>query len=157
VDRFVELARRLTQHNGWRVAVLGGPDEAERNRHIAAMCPEVVETGTGHSELEFAALIQRCDVVVTGDTMAMHVAIAGDVPCVALFGPTCEQEITLYGHGEKLVTSLPCSPCYRRACERSPSCMDSISTDRVLEAVHTWVAGQPAKRPQPSLPAEVRV
>ena len=83
--------------------------------------------------------MQRCDVLVTGDTMALHVAIALDVPCVVLFGPTCQQEIDLYGRGEKLRTSLPCSPCYARRCNESPNCMDDISVERVWSAVARWV------------------
>nr|HPM25103.1 glycosyltransferase family 9 protein [Phycisphaerae bacterium] len=78
--------------------------------------------------------------LVTGDTMAMHVAIAGDVPTVALFGPTAAQEIDLYGRGEKVVTGLSCAPCYFRRCDLSPNCMDEISVERVLRAVQRWVA-----------------
>jgi len=104
----------------------------------------VLNTGCNHGELEFAALVERCQTIVTGDTMAMHVAIARDVPCIVLFGPTCEQEIELYGRGEKLLTSLGCSPCYRRHCDRSPNCMADISVDGVLAAVERW-----AEREQP--------
>lgn len=139
-DKFIALAGRLIAQNGWRVALLGGPDERALNASIAEACPGVLDTGCGHSELEFAALVQRCDVVVTGDTLAMHVAIAGDVPAVVLFGPTCPQEIDLYGRGEKVVTKLSCAPCYLRCCERSPNCMDDVAVERVLAAVQRWVA-----------------
>ncbi len=87
--------------------------------------------------------------------MAMHMAVAGDVPCVVLFGPTCAQEIDLYGRGEKIVTALPCSPCYQRQCEQTPNCMDEISIERVLLAVQRWVvAGRRVRPIQPQL-AEV--
>ncbi len=155
--KFAALARRLAEEPGWRVALLGGPGEREINARITAACPAVVDTGADHAELEFAALVQRCSVVVTGDTMAMHVAIAGDVPCAVLFGPTCHQEIDLFGRGEKLVTGLPCAPCYRRRCDRSPSCMDDVGLDAVLAAVRRWaVAGDAAGR-TPLPVAEARV
>lgn len=154
-EKFALLARRLVGQNGWRVALLGGPDERELNASIADTCPGVLDVGCNHGELEFAALLRRCDVLVTGDTMAMHLAIAGDVPCVALFGPTCAQEIDVHGHGEKLVTGLPCSPCYRRHCDRKPNCMDEIAVERALLAVQRWVvAGARAQR-QPRQLAEV--
>ncbi|RMF75583.1 MAG: glycosyltransferase family 9 protein [Planctomycetota bacterium] len=137
--RYIELARRLAATPGRRVALLGGPAEAQRNRVIAQSCPSAVDTGSDHDEPTFAALVSRCDVVVTGDTMAMHVAIAFGVPCVALFGPTCSQEIDFYGRGEAVVTELRCAPCYRRSCDVQPSCMDDIGVDRVAEAVERWV------------------
>jgi ADP-heptose:LPS heptosyltransferase len=137
-DRFVALARRLTGEHVWRVALLGGPEERALNTSITQACPDVLDTGCEHRELEFAALVRRCAVVVTGDTMAMHVAIAGGVPVVVLFGPTCPQEIDLYGRGEKIVTRLRCAPCYCRACDRSPNCMEDIGVERVLAAVERW-------------------
>jgi heptosyltransferase-2 len=149
-DRFIALAGRLLER-GWRVALLGGPDERAQNARIAASCRGALHTGCDHSELEFAALVRRCAVLVTGDTMALHVAVAGGVPAVVLFGPTCPQEIDLYGRGEKIVTTLPCSPCYRRQCARVPNCMDAIDVARVLYAVERWVSPhqQRGTPPQP--------
>ncbi len=156
-DRFVALAQRLIAQNGWRVALLGGPDERDVNAAIATGCPGVLDTGCGHAELEFAALVRRCDVVVTGDTLAMHVAIAGDVPAVVLFGPTCPQEIDLYGRGEKMVTSLSCAPCYFRRCDMSPNCMEDIAVERVLVAVQRWVASGAEAVHQPAALVEAGV
>jgi heptosyltransferase-2 len=134
-EKYVALARRLMKAHGWRVAVLGGPDERERNRAISDACPGVLKAGCDHGELQFAALVRHCNVLVTGDTMALHVAVAQDVPVVGLFGPTCAQEIDLYGRGEKIETTLACAPCYRRHCDQAPHCMDNISVERVLTAV----------------------
>jgi|GEM_PF-115381 len=143
-DRFLALARHLVRRAGWRVALLGGPQERSLNRDLATACPGLLDTGCDHDELTFAAIVSRCQVLVTGDTLALHVALAADVPCVVLFGPTCAQEIDLFGCGEKLVTRLSCAPCYRRQCNKSPNCMDDIDVDRVLAAVERW-----ARRPQP--------
>jgi heptosyltransferase-2 len=136
-EKFAALTRLLLRR-GHRVALLGGPEERERNHMIAATCPGAIDTGTDHHEQTFAAIVARCDAMVTGDTMAMHVAIAADVPTLVLFGPTCPQEIDLHGRGAKLRTSLSCSPCYLRQCDKSPNCMDDISLERVLEAVESW-------------------
>jgi ADP-heptose:LPS heptosyltransferase len=143
--KFVDLSRAIAARTSWRIALLGGPDERVQNRRIAADCPDVIDTGCDRDELGFAALLERCNVLVTGDTMAMHVAIAADVPCVVLFGPTCAPEIDLYGRGEKVRTSLPCAPCYSRRCDRSPNCMDDVSVARVLAAVQRCASGPPAR------------
>jgi ADP-heptose:LPS heptosyltransferase len=139
VEKFIALASRLVKHKAWRVVLLGGPPEVELNRCIAAACPGARNPGCDHSELDFAALVERCAVVVTGDTLALHVAIACQVPVVGLFGPTCAQEIDLFGRGTKIPTRLACSPCYRHSCDRSPNCMDEITLEQVLAAVERWV------------------
>ena len=61
----------------------------------------------------FAALLGHCDVVVTGDTLAMHLALALGRRTVVLFGPTSAAEIELYGLGEKVVPDMACLSCYK--------------------------------------------
>lgn len=152
--RFLDLARSLLATRGWRVALLGGPEEKALNAELAATEPRLLDTGTQHRELVFAALVARCNALVTGDTMALHMAVAGEVPVVALFGPTCAQEIDLFGRGERIVTTVSCAPCYRRTCDKSPTCMDDITVARVQAAVARWIK-PPAKRTAPLPLAEV--
>lgn len=152
-DQFAALARHLVVRPGWKVALLGGPEERVQNRVLAERCIGVIDTGTDHGELEFAAVVQRCQAIVTGDTMAMHVAIALAVPCIALFGPTCAQEIDFFGRGEAIMTSASCAPCYRRTCDISPHCMDRIELERVLNAVERWTSpGTASSSSSPATP-----
>ena len=118
------------------VVLLGGPDEVEQNHAIAERVgAEVHVASGGQTEQQFVAMVDQCDAVITGDTLALHVAVARRVPVVALFGPTCEQEIDLFDRGEKIMSPCDCGPCYLRHCERDPSCMDQIDIDAVVEAV----------------------
>ncbi len=135
-EKFEALARRLAERCDCRIALLGGPEEIQRNDRLArALGDAVIHTGCTHSEPEFAALVERCSVVLTGDTTAMHMAIALDVPAVVLFGPTCSQEIDLYGQGAKLVSGIACAPCYRRDCDVAPNCMDLITVEQAEMAL----------------------
>jgi len=139
-EAWVDLARALLER-GHRPVLLGGPDERALNAWIAEQLgPAARLAGCDHSEQQFVAVVDQCDAVVTGDTLAMHVAIARDVPVVALFGPTCPQEIDLFDRGVKLVSDHPCSPCYRRECDMRPNCMDVIPTARIVEAVERVLA-----------------
>ena len=60
--------------------LLGGPPEAERNQTIAlhaanlADPPHVVDGGSENSLGEFAALIDRLDLLITSDSLALHPA-----------------------------------------------------------------------------------
>jgi heptosyltransferase-2 len=148
LEGFVELAERLYRQ-GVQVALLGG--KAERERHaeiVAASAVPVIDTGTNHDLRGFAALTERCDVVVTGDTLAMHIALALRRRVVVLFGPTSAAEIELYGQGDKVVPDMECLSCYKTACDFVPNCMDLITTDMVEEAVVRQLPGRaPLRQP----------
>ena len=143
IDGFSRMARLAADRLGARVLLLGGPEEIERNRTIAEnladMGDRVIDTGTGNPLRGFAAIVGELDAIVTGDTLAMHLAIAQRVPTVAIFGPTCAQEVELYGRGEKILTAPDCAPCYRKECrEASQKCMDDISAETVFAAIERW-------------------
>ena len=141
-----ELASRRPEV---RCVLLGGPEEAELLAGIEARLSDVpvFNAGTDNSLGEFTAIIDRCDVVVSGDTLAMHLAVARQRRVVALFGPTCEQEITLYGMGTKIKSPIECSPCYRRTCDKDPTCQDKILESQVLEAVLEQLDAAPVEQP----------
>ena len=133
--RWVQIAGELIDA-GCAVVLLGGAEERAANAWIAGrLGRRAFDAGNEFTERQFVALVSQCDVVVTGDTLALHVAVARRVPVVALFGPTCAQEIDLFGTGCKLLSGAPCGPCYRRQCDRRPTCMDAISVRDVVAAV----------------------
>lgn len=143
IEGYAELARALAR-DGARVALLGGPDDAERNRAIGTRAGGAALPTGEHSLADFAGLVACCDLVVTGDTLGMHLAIAARVPVIVLFGSTCAVEIELYGRGEKIVTPIECHPCYRRTCDIHPSCQELIPVPAVLEAARRVLAARTA-------------
>ncbi len=140
LEGYVKLIRALKKRAKTRLLLLGGPKEKDRNRKILRKVGGAAIDGRCDNTLgQFAALINRCDLVVTGDTTALHLAIGLKKNVVALFGPTCPQEIELYGRGGKIVSSLSCAPCYRRTCAQSPDCMEAVSVGEVLENIHNLI------------------
>jgi len=140
-ENFMDLIQVLKAETNAQVLLLGG--QRERNFNAAILensdVDAVIDTGSQNTLEEFAGLIHLCDVLVSSDSLGMHLGIALRKNVVALFGPTSASEIDLYGRGEKVVTSFPCAPCYRKSCEMSPSCMRTISPQSVLEAVQRWL------------------
>lgn len=134
IGGFVELADRLSKDLKAHVVLLGGPEEIERNKEIASRTKsQVIDSGCHHSLKEFMGLINQCHLIVTGDTLALHLAIALKKLVVTFFGSTCYQEIDLYGRGKKLVADVACAPCYKGNCD-TMICMKSISADDVFYA-----------------------
>ena len=140
-EGFVELVRLLRSSpkagaNPPQILLLGGPEEEDRNRRIVDRVGEhVFDAGTGHELREFFSLVDLCDLLVTGDTMALHVAVALGKKVVALFGPTSAAEIELYGRGRKITSDAPCVGCYRTSCDVTPTCMERISAEEVFRTV----------------------
>lgn len=140
-----ELAKAVRARLDGSVLVLGGPADRERAEETLRLADGAAVDGDTHGLLDYAALVGLCDAVVTGDTMALHIAVALGVPVVAVFGPTAPQEIDLYGRGRKVIARVDCAPCYRRTCDVSPSCMDSVPVGDVLDALTAVLgaAGEP--------------
>jgi heptosyltransferase-2 len=136
LDGYLDLLTRAHQEHGVSVLLLGGKAERDRHAHLVreARVP-VFDAGNDNGVRHFAALTAQCAVVVSGDTLAMHIALAARRRVVALFGPTSSAEIELYGLGEKVVPDMECLVCYKEHCDFVPNCMDLISADMVAAAV----------------------
>lgn len=91
VAHFVALARQLlAMHPAYCFVITGAPHERLRCEEIA----RGIGAGAGGKALVAAdvlpietlpALVQRCAVLVTGDTGTLHVAVAVGTPTVSLF------------------------------------------------------------------------
>lgn len=134
-QRLIELIRMLRAATGAPILLLGGPLEKELNPSLARSAGAgVYDSGCGHSLKGFAAIVERCGLIITADTLALHIAVALKKPTVALFGPTCAQEIDLYGLGKKIVTTAGCAPCYKGICSLEVTCMDQVNLEDVVAA-----------------------
>jgi len=154
LERYVQLADRLRDGVGNLEILLTGAD-AERplidNFRTSYGGPAIDGSAAGSIE-RCAALLDRCDLIVSADTGMMHLGAAMGTPTVGLFGasnsrcwgPVGPRATHLYR------TSVKCSPCidsYRRIIpERctEPSgniCMKEISVDHVIEAARRVIVG----------------
>jgi len=142
LEHFRELGDRLARDQNAVVLLLGG--EAERGAMADLMRDSgapFLDTGARNPLPRFAALVGLCDVVVTGDTLALHMALGLGRRVVALFGPTSSHEVEMYGLGTKLSADMDCLACYRERCQMTPSCMESISAAEVYGAVLAELRG----------------
>jgi ADP-heptose:LPS heptosyltransferase len=132
-DGFIDLVGRIVSGSDWQVVLLGGDLERSTNSIIESRFEgRVVNPPVGDLR-RLIRTVDLCDAVVTGDTLALHVALGLGKRVVALFGPTSPAEIDMYGLGTKVVPDLDCTCCYNSTCERVPSCMDVISASQVYE------------------------
>ncbi len=139
----IDLAQTLSTL-GRPLVLFGGTDETDRNLRISAECRRrglrLRDAGTGHSIRNFSALLGLCELVVTTDSLALHVAAALRRKAVVLVGPTSAAELDCFGLGEKLLPPEPCSCFYQPRCRLARRCLDRISPDAVLRAARRWLS-----------------
>jgi len=140
-DGYIELIERLHDEHGVQIVLLGGAAERERMERIRAAAEvPTFDGGSSNTLRHFAALVGQCDVLVTGDTLAMHLGLALRRRVVVNFGPTSSSEIELFGLGEKVVPQMECLACYKNSCDFVPNCMDLISVEQMLAAIERQLA-----------------
>ncbi|MBK7641576.1 MAG: glycosyltransferase family 9 protein [Planctomycetes bacterium] len=135
VERTVELAAGISRALAGRVAflVLGGEAEAQRMQAILdglrthSDRPRGIDAGSGNGLLDFAARVELCSLLVTSDSLALHMATALRRRVVAFFAPTSAAEIELYGLGEKLWSTATDYCSYRPDADNS-----SLTAERLL-------------------------
>ena len=133
---------------------LGGPKEATQYKPLldslaAEGIDQIVLNMLGKTTLqEVGALIESCDVVVTADTGALHIALAMNKPVVALFGPTDPKLWgPLTGTFKVLVNDeLDCLGCRKRRCPKPDQyCMSGIEPVRVKKAIFELIGDRNGK------------
>ncbi|MFI5178837.1 MAG: lipopolysaccharide heptosyltransferase II [Vicinamibacterales bacterium] len=144
-DRVAALIARLVNERSATCVLLGAGGDREASREIEswlrARAPETrahVVDLVGRTTLgALAAVAARCDVFVSNDSGAMHVASAVGRPVVAVFGPTDERATQPIGAHDVITEPVFCRPCHLRDCPIDHRCMKRITADRVFTTVVT--------------------
>jgi ADP-heptose:LPS heptosyltransferase len=149
-DRFAAVARALVETRGASIVLTGTPDDRPLIARVRSQLPaDAVVDASGLSDLlTVAAVLERCDLMLTGDTGPMHLAAAVGTPIVAVFGPSDPRRYAPRGPHDRVVRiDLPCAPCNRirlppaRCTGRTPDCLALVTPERVFEAAAAILDG----------------
>jgi heptosyltransferase II len=121
-EETAELIDRLNNSiKGVKLLLFGGPEEKERNENIKSLAKTgIIDAGCDNSLMEFASLVNLCSILVTSDSLAMHVGIALKKKIVCFFYPTSAAEIELYGRGIKIIGKGNSYCSYETKCVYTP-------------------------------------
>ena len=140
-EEFTRVASELASQ--YDIVIFGGPGETD----IAADIEQglIDSRITNYQNLagkttisELINHISKLDLFITGDSGPMHVAAAFQVPTVAIFGPTKDDETSQWMNDKSIVVkkNLDCQPCMKRTCPlQHHNCMNLIKAADVLNAV----------------------
>jgi len=136
-ENFAKVIDILNAQLACKIILTGSRDELEIAESVRRRAKSKVIIAVGKTSLkQLAALIKRCNVYITNDTGAMHIAAVLKTPLVAIFGPGYLPRFDPRNISEKATVfyrKAPCAPCDRPACA-SMQCLKAVLAEEVAEA-----------------------
>lgn len=143
-DRFAAAGRELSRRTGWPVLVTGAARDRERSGPLlATLGASGIDLIGATAVPELAALVANASLVLTNDSLVMHLADATRSPSVVLYSGTEYESQWQPRHSPHRLLRRPtsCSPCYAFTCPYNLECLD-IPPEEVVAAGMTLI--QPA-------------
>ncbi|MCP4003086.1 MAG: hypothetical protein GY725_02705 [bacterium] len=147
IERYAATLRALAQRlDGLQVVLVGVGSESDAAERLVSECPGVEFIWLiGQTEVaQLAAVIERCDLLLTGDTGTMHLAGAvGTKTCAVFVGLGTPWETGVYAEGNyALMSRIDCAPCqHDRQCGH-PVCHTDIPTEWLAELIERLLLGK---------------
>jgi heptosyltransferase-2 len=114
VEKWKELEKKLVG-NGYKVSWQQGVDDLYK----------------------YMDWINSCRIIVSNDSLGLHIAFALKKKVIGLFGPTDSKEIYFYGNSKVVRAHEKCRfmPCYKLECISGMKCMEKININDVINNV----------------------
>jgi ADP-heptose:LPS heptosyltransferase len=137
VEKFHQLVRRLIAE-GLAVVVVGGKEDISTGRAIVDGLSVLNLTGKT-SLCETAGVLNRSQLLISGDSGVLHIGVGLGTATVSLFGPGISEKWAPRGEQHIVLNhKLPCSPCTHFGttppCQIGAKCIQDISVNEVFVA-----------------------
>ncbi len=136
LENFIRLSDEAARHFSLRTVLTGSQGDLMEAAEFVRLSRTRPINAVGKTGLmELAALINRCCLYVTTDTLPLYIACAVDTPTIAISGPT-DPRAALSSLNNLVVVrkAMRCSPCNRKRCS-DPACIYTITPEDVLECI----------------------
>jgi len=139
---YAQVGDELSKMYQAKIIIFGSKNDIKLADEIKNKMNTTPIIAAGKTNLkELSALIARCNLFVTNDTAPMHIAMAFNIPTVAVFGPTT-LDIGFGPYGKNFVVverkGLKCRPCSLHGPRKCPqkhfACMKEISPQEIILA-----------------------
>jgi ADP-heptose:LPS heptosyltransferase len=118
---FAQIIGKIYQEFGLKCYLAGDTSEQHIRDAIKNEIPDAILTIPGKSLMDLKATIAQSIFYLGNDSGIMHISVAQNRKCIALFGPTSETRTGPFylnknrSEGEHLImrdTTLSCAPCW---------------------------------------------
>ena len=140
-ENFIELGKLILSKfgNAVKIIITGSSGDLELASQINKSLDNKAIILCGKATLkQSAALFKKSDLIISGDSGPLHIAVAVGAKAIGLFGPTSPKITGPYKADEKkvivLYKGIGCKvPCYDEKCA-DYRCMAAITAQEVFEA-----------------------
>jgi len=131
-EKLIDLVKKIP--SDYKILFFAGPNEIEKQKELTEELAKerisILNNKPNNSIGEFSALVNICNLVICGDSLATHVASALGKDTIALFFSTPSWEVEDYGLMKKIES--PLLEKYFFVGDYIPELADSISIGDVL-------------------------
>lgn len=136
-------------HADIEIVLCGANADRPAIESIRTLTDRRLISATGQTSLtELAALLAQGDLLLTGDTGALHIAVAMGTPTISLWGPTQPEQYGPLAPGHTVIRSpFSCTGCHKTTCRyKTYACMQSIAPEAVAQEINTQFFGKDARQ-----------
>ena len=140
-EEFAKVATALSSK--YDILIFGGTGEkdiaADIEKFLIAKGITNYKNLAGNTTIqELINRISSLDLFITGDSGPMHIAASFQIPTIAIFGPTNDDETSQWMNDNSIVVkkNLDCQPCMKRTCPlKHHNCMKLIEAQEVIDSI----------------------
>lgn len=132
INQYIKIAQNLKDK--YPMIILWGN---EKERQLAEQISESsqIPISIYLNFKELIGMIKQSTLIITADTLAMHLADMMGIPSIGIFGPTSPaRNGSLLGESVALHNQMECSFCYKKKCDRM-LCLKTIHIEEIEKHV----------------------
>ena len=140
-QKFAEVIEKLSKQ--FDIIIFGSTNEKDFSKEIEK---SLIAKGINNYQnlagkttiTELINCISNLDLFITGDSGPMHLAASFQIPTIAIFGPTKDDETSQWMNNNSIVVkkNLDCQPCMKRTCPlKHHNCMKLIKAQEVIDSI----------------------
>ena len=140
-QKFAEVVEKLSKQ--FDIIIFGSTNEKDFAKDIEK---SLIAKGINNYQnlagkttiTELINCISNLDLFITGDSGPMHLAASFQIPTIAIFGPTKDDETSQWMNDNSIIVkkNLDCQPCMKRTCPlKHHNCMKLIKAQEVIDSI----------------------
>lgn len=136
IEQYLEMVEKLRDRYDYKIVILWGNEKEETiAREISSRTRTIQTIFLDFSDL--IAFIRQARLIITADTLALHIADMVNTPSVAFFGPTSSaRNGSLLPDSIAVDEKINCGCCYKKKCVKI-ECIKNLHIKKILDAVET--------------------
>lgn len=145
VSSFARLADMMAEGLGAKFVLIGANSEKKLGDEFERLAEVKPINFIGKTNLrELAALLKRCNLLISNDTGPLHISTAVGTKVIGIFLATAHfRETGPYGEGHYAIeAAIPCSPCGFHVDCKEMLCKDSITATHLFELAKAAINGK---------------